>query len=292
MSSIDRRSALLGLTGALLAGPGVFAAARPLRIAALDWALAETMLVLRYNPVALVAAGDWNRFVVEPALPPGIADVGLQQQVNFELLAALAPDLILTSPFSQQIEPVLRRIAPTERFSVFAPSPVPLGTARSLMSALGERLGRSAEAAEFLRAADAQLAACRERIRVLRPPPVLLINFVDARHARVYGGAGLFQNVLDRIGVSNAWTGATNYWGFATVGIERLAMSRDVRLMIFDPVPADVRPTLAQSPLWLDLPFVRAAHVARLPPVLMFGAMPAALRFARVLMQTLERNAA
>ncbi|HEV2269205.1 MAG TPA: ABC transporter substrate-binding protein [Steroidobacteraceae bacterium] len=292
MSSVDRRTALLALTGAWLAGPRAFAGARRLRVAALDWALAETMLALRYNPVALVAAGDWNRFVVEPALPPGIADVGLQQQVNFELLAALQPDLILTSPFSQQIEPVLRRIAPTERFSVFAPSPVPLRTAQSLMRALGGRLGRTAEAAEFLRAANAQLDAYRERVRVLRPPPVLLINFVDARHARVYGGAGLFQNVLDRIGVSNAWTGATNYWGFTTVGIERLATNVDLRLMVFDPVPADVRPTLSQSPLWLELPFVRAGHVARLPPVLMFGAMPAALRFARLLMQTLERNGA
>jgi len=293
MPSVDRRSVLLALTSVSLVGPAAaVGVAHPPRVAVLDWAIAETMIALRYNPVALVAASDWNRFVVEPALPPGIADIGLQQQVNFELLAQLRPDLILTSPFSQENEPVLRRIAPTERLSVFEPSAIPLGTARALMRTLGDRLGRSDAAARFLQAADAQLDAYRERVRALRPLPVLLINFEDARHARVYGGAGLFQNVLDRIGVRNAWTGATNYWGFATVGIERLATDRDVSLMVFEPVPADVRPTLSQSPLWLDLPFVRAGRVSRLPPVLMFGALPAALRFARILVQTLERSPA
>jgi iron complex transport system substrate-binding protein len=290
MSSFDRRYFLLALTSASLVGQTTLAAARSPRVAALDWALAETMIALGHDPIALVGAGDWNRFVVEPALPQGVADIGLQQQVNYELLARLQPDLILTSPFSQENEPVLRRIAATERFSVFEPTPVPLGTACALMRSLGERLNRIDAAEAFLRNAEIQLDAYRERVRALQPRPVLLINFMDARHARVYGGAGLFQNVLDRIGVRNAWQGDTNYWGFATVGIEQLATDRDVSLMVFEPVPADVRPTLARSPLWLQLPFVRAGNVSWLPPVLMFGALPAALRFARLLVETLERN--
>jgi ABC-type Fe3+-hydroxamate transport system substrate-binding protein len=301
MSSVDRRHfLLLASTAALLAAPTAQALSRAPspspspspRVAVLDWAVAETLIALRCNPIALVAAGDWDRFVVEPALPAGVADVGLQQQVNYELLAALEPDLILTSPFSQQNEPVLRRIARTERFSVFEPTPTPLGTAISLTNSLGGRLERMAEAADFLRQAETQLDSYRDRVRALRPPPVLLVDFLDARHARVFGGAGLFQNVLDRVGVTNAWQGATNYWGFATVGIEQLAVDRDLSLLVFEPAPPDVWPTLAQSPLWLQLPFVRAGHIARLPPVLMFGAMPAALRFARLLTQTLERRAA
>jgi ferric hydroxamate transport system substrate-binding protein len=297
MSSVDRRHFLLTSSTALLAAcaapnPGVWDATRSPRVAVLDWAVAETLIALRCNPIALVAAGDWDRFVVEPALPDGVADIGLQQQVNYELLAELGPDLILTSPFSEQNEPVLRRIARTERFSVFEPTPTPLGTAIALTNSLGRRVGRNAEATEFLRRADAQLDTYRDRVRALRPPPVLLVDFIDSRHARVHGGTGLLQNVLDRLGVTNAWQNPTNYWGFATVGIEQLAVQRDLLLLFFDQLPPDVRPALAQSPLWSQLPFVRAGHIARLGPVLMFGAMPAALRFARLLTQTLERRAA
>jgi ABC-type Fe3+-hydroxamate transport system substrate-binding protein len=143
-------------------------------------------------------------------------------------------------------------------------------------------------ARSFLAGAERRFDAYRSRIAALHPLPVLLVNFMDGRHVRVYGGSGLYQNVLERIGVTNAWTGETNYWGFSTVGIERLATREDLRLIAFEPIPADTRPTLERSPLWSRLPFVKAGHVSVLPSVLMFGAMPSALRFARLLVEHLE----
>jgi len=291
MRTMQRRSLLLALAAAC-AAPAVRAGSCATRIAALDWALAETLIALGHDPIAIVGASDWNRFVVEPALPPRVADIGLEQQINYELLAQLRPDLILTSPFAQQREPILRRIAPTERFAVFAPSATPLGWPRALTRSLGERVGRGAQAEEYLRQTEERFTDYRQRAQAVRAPALLLVSFLDARHARVYGGDGLFQNVLNRLGLRNAWTGGTNYWGFATIGIERLATDREVRLIAFEPIPGDVRPTLAQSPLWLDLPFVRAGRVSVLPPVLMFGALPAARRFARLLVAELERQAA
>ena len=32
-----------------------------LRVASLDWALAETMIALGHDPIAIAAAADWNR---------------------------------------------------------------------------------------------------------------------------------------------------------------------------------------------------------------------------------------
>jgi iron complex transport system substrate-binding protein len=256
-------------------------------VAALDWALAETMIALGQPPLAVVAASDWNRFVVEPPLPDGVIDLGLQPELNFELLASLRPDLILTSPFVQEIEPHVTRIAETLRLSIFEPGPVPLEQPRRLMLTLGKRLGREAEAQRYLGTADRLLDGYRDRIRARAPRPVLLVTFVDGRHVRVYGGAGLYQNALDRIGVRNAWTGDTTYWGYATIGIERLATREEVQLVAFEPIPADAQPTLRRSPLWSQLPFVREGTLVVLPSVLMFGAMPAALRFARLLTDAL-----
>jgi iron complex transport system substrate-binding protein len=221
-----------------------------------------------------------------------VADLGLQQEVNLELLASLRPDLILTSPFVQNVEPALRRIAETMRLSIFEKTAAPLDWPRALARTLGQRLDRVEEASRFLANAEQLFDGYRAQIAALTPSPVLLVSFVDARHVRVYGGSGLFQNVLDRIGVTNAWNGKSNYWGFATVGIEELATDRDLRLITFEPIPADARRTLQRSPLWFRLPFVEAGHVSVLPPVLMFGAMPSALRFARLLVGRLERLAA
>jgi ABC-type Fe3+-hydroxamate transport system substrate-binding protein len=213
----------------------------------------------------------------------------LHPEINFELLAALAPDLILTSPFVQDLEATLRRIAPIQRVSIFEKGSVPLSQPREVTRVLGERLGRADEARSVLAGAERAFEGFRRRAQRLAPLPVLLVNFIDARHVRVYGGAGLYQNVLDRIGLVNAWTRDTNYWGYSTVGIEALATDRDLHLIAFEPVPPDAQPTLVRSPLWRNLPFVRAGHVSVLPSVLMFGAIPSAVRFARLLVEELER---
>ena len=243
-----RRQFLLGIALAPLL-PWLAEAGTDLRVASLDWALTETLIVLGHKPIAIVAASDWARWVIEPPLPAGVADLGLQPEINFELLASLEPDLILTSPFVQHLEPVLEKIAATLQLSVYADGTVPLARQREVTMILGERLDRAAAARNFLADAEHLLDLYHARIAALDPPPVMLVNFVDARHVRVYGGSGLYQNVLDRIGLVNAWTSETNYWGYATVGIEKLATVKDLRLIAFEPIPADTRPTLQQSPL-------------------------------------------
>ncbi len=85
---------------------------------------------------------------------------------------------------------------------------------------------------------------------------------MDTRHVRVYGAKSLFNDVIERCGLANAWRGETNYWGFATVGIEQLARdAAGARLIYLEPIAPDVLAALARSPLWNSLPFVRAGRV-------------------------------
>ncbi len=123
-------------------------------------------------------------------------------------------------------------------------------------------------------------------------PPLLVVAFMDTRHARVFGRASLFGNAIDGLGLRNAYPGAVNPWGFATVGVEQLAPYGDACLLVVDPAPADTWPTLERSPLWTELPFVREGRVRRLAPVLTFGAVSAAARFARLATQALSQRAA
>jgi len=262
-----------------------------MRVAVLDWALMETMLAIGCTPIGGVAVSDWNRSDMGPRLAPSVADLGLSPEINFELLASLGPDLIIMSPFVEQLQPALERIAPVWNLSVFERAATPLEHQRELTRKIGGRLGRIGETDRYLAAAERTLNQCRAHILARPRPPVLLVNFVDARHVRVYGGNGLYQNVLDRIGLVNAWTGQTNYWGYATVGVERLATTADLNLIAFEPIPADALPTLESSPLWTELPFVKAGHFSILPSVLMFGALPSALRLARLLSEHFTQQA-
>ncbi|MEM1076195.1 MAG: ABC transporter substrate-binding protein [Pseudomonadota bacterium] len=272
---------------ALLARPA-WSASPGLRIAALDWALTETMIVLGHDPIAVVAAADWPRFVVEPALPATTADLGLQQEINFELLAYLSPDVVLISPFLQRFAPQFERIAATINLSIYEDTGAPLALRESVTRDLGTYLGLDTEASRFLSETAADLGDLAARAASLPPRPILVVTFVDARHVRVYGPASLFHNVLSRLGMQNAWNREVGYFGFDMVGIEELATIGDAHLVTFDPVPAGVLPRLAESPIWSQLDFARFDRISILPPVLMFGALPSALRFGHLLIDELE----
>lgn len=267
-------------------------AATPTRVASLDYGLAETMLAIGTVPVAVAAAADWKTWVVEPPLPSSVQDLGAGQEPNFERLAALRPDLILTTDYVAMVEPALARIAPVERLTLFAAGVPPMARARDVMRTLGARLDRADAARDALARFDAEMDAIAARLAGRRRQPLLLATFMDPRHVRVYGTASLYGNVLSRLGLANAWPAEVNYWGFSTVGIEALGDRPDARLVAIEPVPPDVWPVLARSPLWTALPFVRAGAISTIAPALMFGALPSALRFARLLAADLEGGSA
>lgn len=292
---VNRRHVLGGLFGGVLGAafaPRLLKAetAPPRKVVSLDYGIATTLLALGVVPAGVAAADRWDRWVVEPELPPGVVDLGKDQEVNLELLAALGPDLILATPYVSRLRPLLERIAPVVTVAIYAEDGRPLERARAGTRSLGRHLGRTAEAEAYLRDTERFFEACADRVAALNAPPLAFVNFMDARHARVFGRKSLYQDVLDRIGLENAWTGPTNYWGFQTIGIEELATAStpEMRLIAFEPVPPDVRPTLAHSPLWNRLPFVEAGRVSTLPGVLMFGMVPSAVRFASLLVDHLE----
>ncbi|MGR9060396.1 iron-siderophore ABC transporter substrate-binding protein (plasmid) [Rhizobium leguminosarum] len=290
---VTRRSLLQFAAASVVPAP-LFAQSIGPRIVSLDYGLASTLLSLGLPPVGISDLADWDRWVVEPPMPKSVVDIGSSFEVNFEILVTLKPDIILTTPYLDELLPKLQSVAKVVRLEVFTPGigsilPAAIAATRKLA---GE-LGRENEAEQFLARADAFFERCGSRLAGKNLPPVALVNFMDARHVRIYSSPGLFHNVLERIGVRNAWTRESNYWGFETIGIEDLSKitDPDARLIAFDPVPPDVLPKLAQSPLWNRLAFARPGHLSILPPALMFGMVNEAMRFAGLLTDLLEKEA-
>ncbi len=264
------------------------------KIVSLDYGLASTLLSLGIVPAAVASLADWGKWVIEPAMPESVIDLGSSWEVNLEILMALKPDLILTTPYLDASLPRLQGVGKVLRLETYRPDggailPSVIAATRRLAA----EIGREAEAERFLAQADAFFDECRARLARRPRPSLALVNFMDARHVRIFGAPGLYDAVLTRIGLANAWTGAANYWGFEIVGIETLARitDPDALLIAFEPVPGDVLPKLARSPLWQALPFARPGHFAVLPGALLFGMVNEAMRFARLMTARLEESA-
>jgi iron complex transport system substrate-binding protein len=266
------------------------------RVVALDWSLAETLLGLGLVPLGVAEPNGYRRWTSDPALPPQVIDVGLRIEPNLELLQTLRPDLILVSPGFQSgvNRPFLERIAPTLLIAFYTADGKPYDRARTETMALAARLGREAAGQALLARTEAAIVAARGRLAACAATmrPLYLVAFADARHVRVFGQGGMYQEILDRLGLRNAWAGASTAWGFVTVGLEELAGRADAQLLYFEPVVKEAEKTLADSPLWASLDFVRGGRVHALPSVWAFGGLPSAARFATLLAERLGGDCA
>ncbi|MCE8431875.1 ABC transporter substrate-binding protein [Rhodovulum sulfidophilum] len=275
---LSRRQLVAGASAlAMMTGRGAHAEVPgpPERIVALDWALAETLVALGVAPLAVAEAPLYAKRVVVPALPPGTADAGLRSWPNLEALRALRPDLVVALEGYGIAPARLEAIAPVRALPIYTAARRPLALAREAVTALAGLCGREAAGRRLLAGLDAALA----------PPvpgqrPVLIVKFADERVVDIYGRGSLFDDVARARGLENAWRGPTNIWGFASAGLEELARHPETRLLVIEPAPARL---LHQSAIWQALPQQRAGRVGLLPPAWVFGGVPSAIRFARLL---------
>jgi ferric hydroxamate transport system substrate-binding protein len=292
LPAISRR-ALLGAALLWPAGSAAradeAAAAHSPRIAALDWGWAETLVALGRPPVAIVERAGYSNLVVEPVLPEGVFDLGVHTEPSLERLHRLRPDLIVSTPALESVRHLVETIAPVVSLPIY---PAPGGAYRRACS-------QTLELAKIIHCEEAARAMLDEAAQLLRgfrerlgapDHPFYIVRIVDARHGVVYGKGSLFQDILDELGLVNAWQGTTNAYGTRSIGLEQLIDVPDARLIAIRTGNGDmVRPS---GPLWEALPSVRERRVVTLPPIWGFGAVPSALRFARLLVAgvTEQRN--
>ncbi|WP_292331782.1 iron-siderophore ABC transporter substrate-binding protein [Mesorhizobium sp.] len=254
------------------------------RVATIDWGTAETLLALGITPLGLAESAGYRDWVGSPALPSGVAELGLRATPSLEYLAALKPDVILSTPQFTAIEPVLGRIAPVISLATFTEDLEPYRHAEENTRRLGALTGREQAADDLIAAIDARIAKLKGAVGMAATRPVLVLYFQDDRHAWVFCRGSLFDDVLKRAGLKNAWTGAGNFWGFANAGVDQLFAARDAAVLVIEPVPPAVRAKLAaRDGLLGQLPAFAPGNYEILPSVWGFGGLPSAGRFADLL---------
>jgi iron complex transport system substrate-binding protein len=271
--------AATGLGGSLAAP----AAASVPRLAVVDWAMLETALALGAPPVAASELTLFRATAIEPAVPSGVADLGLRGSISYEQLLASRPDLVLISPWYENRAHILSRVAPVASFSIYEPGRPPYDLAVAATRTLGARIGLQEAAETAIARAEAELAAARAALSRFAGRPVLIMNLADSRHFRVFGADSMFGDVLSRLGLASAWEQPTQFGAYPTVGVEALAGMTEAIVVNVGPTPRSALRDMQASPLWRAMPPIAAGRLVALDPVNPYGALPAARRFATLL---------
>nr|WP_111588843.1 ABC transporter substrate-binding protein [Aeromonas salmonicida] len=302
MSSLKRAGWLLcllaplGLQASPASQSAITDTARPsehtqvLRIATVDWTIAETLLALGVTPLAVGDVSAYRAWVGEPLLPADVVDIGLRAQPNRELLAELKPDRILISPLAAPLAPTLSRIAPVQSIALYDPQTDLWQRLHEATLTIAALVNKTAEANVLLTDLNRELEQMKQTLPA-ELPPLLVVQFIDERHVRVFGRHSLFEAVMQRLGLRNAWQGETNAWGFSVASLEQFLSIPEARLVVVDPIPVGVSERLQEPGLWQHLPLVQQAPVLHLPAVWSFGGVLAARRFATLLSEALQKDA-
>lgn len=259
------------------------AAIDPHRIVALEWLPVELLLALGVMPYGVADVNNYNTWVNEPSLPSTVIDVGLRTEPNLELLTQMKPSYLVWSAGYGPSSETLAKIAPGRGFT-FSDGKKPLTMARNSLHEMAQLLNMQAAANKHLDEFERLIESIKPRFAGRGSRPLLMLTLLDARHMLVFGSNCLFQEVLDRYGIANAWQGEETFWGSTTVGIDRLASFKDdVDVLCFDHGNEADMQALMATPLWQAMPFVRAGRFQRVPAVWFYGATLSAMHFARVL---------
>lgn len=293
-----RRSMLLALasTAAAYAAP-VSAAAQidppGRRVISLNWAMSETLYAMGIRPIAAAEIAGYERMVGYPPTPPGVIDVGFQNNPNLELLSTLAPDLILIQSWQAAGKPVLERFAPVESFALYNRGKGdPVEASRDAVKRLAELCENPAAASSLLLRIDQSFADCAKRLLAAEQRPILLVQALSPTNLVVFTSGSLFDSAMRRIGLVNAWSQPpTLLWGSTQIGVDALAAYPLARIVRIGSPDGAASEALFRSDLWRQLPQVASGAVHDLPLIWGFGALPTAERFARLITAKLTGEA-
>ncbi len=281
---ISRRQALALVAAFAIPGKALAEAPQspPKRIAAIDWAMLETLVALGIMPVAATELVQFRKDAVEPMLAESVADLGLRGSPNLELLRLLRPDLILISPFYVRFEASFRAIAPVLSLPFYTRGEPPYQKAVDAVSTLAKELGLEARGGEVVAEQAALVEEARLGLQAFAARPTYLVNIGDSRHVRVFGADSMFGDILSRLGLPNAWTDRSRYTFAAPVPIETLAAEPQARIVIISNIPVEARNGLKNSMIWQSLQPVRSGRVLMLSNINPYGGISAAARFTRL----------
>ncbi|MDN3684050.1 ABC transporter substrate-binding protein [Vibrio sinaloensis] len=147
-------------------------------------------------------------------IPQQTVDVGLRTQPNLERLSELDLDTIFLSPRFASLEPQLSRIAPVEILGLYKVGEVNWAAVKDFTQRMAIAVNAEQQAATLIAQSEQALADLKRSVPS-QTPPVLLVQFMDSKHVRVFFG----ENSIYKVALNQ-------------LGIEKRVAARDQRLGI------------------------------------------------------------
>ncbi|RXJ73920.1 iron-hydroxamate ABC transporter substrate-binding protein [Veronia nyctiphanis] len=264
----------------------------PQRVAVLNWDLAEQVIELGVAPVAMPGIKDYQKWVVKPALPEGVVDIGTRVEPNYELLATLKPDVIFIASPQKDLTDRLSKIAPVLLYQTYSEKHDNAEATLQNFRKIAQVLGKEKVAEEKLAFLNQQLDALKQKLDVAFPgqkPKVTTFRFASETSVYIYGKNSIPEHVLQLLGFENAMPQPATQWGVTQKVMTDLRQIGNGIALYF--LPFNERANVERSVVWKAMPFVRNKKVASIESTWSYGGAMSLLYNAEALSESLLRVA-
>ncbi|MEZ8778990.1 iron-siderophore ABC transporter substrate-binding protein [Vibrio splendidus] len=231
---------------------------QPVRVAALNWDIAEQVIELGITPVAVPDIAGYTDWVVQPAIPEGVAEIGTRTEPNFSALKKLNPDVILIASPQKDLQERLSEIAPVLYYQTYSEQHSNAAAAIENFKKIGQLLGKEEQANQKLAAMGERIAVLKAELDKAYPgdkPKVTSFRFASTTSVFIYGDNSIPQYALEQLGFDNAMDLPASQWGISQKRMTELKNVKKGIALYFEPFPYQDK--LDRSPVWKSMPFVR-----------------------------------
>lgn len=227
----------------------------PQRVVAVDRVALDIMDYLGAEPVGV------SQRVMPASLStyadPKYTDVGTQQELNFEEIAALGPDLIVLGGRSATQYDEAKKIAPTLDITA-AKGASTLDTLRTASTAIATVYGKEQQAADRVTQIEAQMAAVKAKAPSKGTGLVLMVS---GGKLAAFGAGSRFGLIHEELGVRPAATNLSTDRHGQVVSFEFVKKANPDMLFVIDRDKAVGQKGQAAQAV-LDNPLVRSTKAA------------------------------
>lgn len=240
----------------------------PTRVIALEWVYVENLLALGIQPVGIADIKGYNNFVnIKPQLSEKVVDIGTRAEPSLEAIAKLKPDLILgVEQRHQEISNLLNSIAPTFLFNPYPSenNANQLEEMQQTFTKIAKTVNREEQGKLVLDEMQQNVDKAKKQlsnIKVSQNQFVLAQLSDSGPQFRLFSDNSMAIQILNKIGLENAWKGTFDIFGFNTVGVEALPKVEEANFIYITADNNVYWQNLQNNPVWKGLEFVQQNRI-------------------------------
>jgi ABC-type Fe3+-hydroxamate transport system substrate-binding protein len=250
----------------------------PERIVILEWVYAEDLLALGVQPVGVADIEGMKAQVnltnldgVSLSLSDSVVDVGLIMEPNLETIASLEPDLIIWSDLYKDRYEEMSEIAPTLMFNPWDMQDDNVGEFEQMKQdfmAIADAIGRHDQGVAVLNRMNQTFEEAAATIQAsgAADTPFVFLNgypYEGSVEIRISTKNSQASEIIERIGMENAWEVEYEPYGYSNIGLEDLSRVQNATLFYISGSGDDDVFAVAykDNPVWNQLNFVEEGRV-------------------------------